>query len=285
MKNSNTDLAYFCISNLGVPYIMGTNGKVFTGAMYNDLTRRNPSGWFTARRLPKVKAQIGKRTTDCHGLIEWFLAELAGGKWSYDTTAPRDISRRDLSVQCQLQPDDRVLVRRFSNLCRTRSRQRFHGIFDLDEAFEAAQEKDGIGSLPEQPGVCVRFSGHVGVYIGGGYVVEARGFSNLCRTRSRQRFHGIFDLRVLIPVRPWALRQLCQTNAVLKASCLHDISAADVYPDMPGKPHAHAGLFRKAPDPVFFLRSFKCFVALLRRSGEAGNASASYYTVEKEKRQ
>ena len=146
MKNSNTDLAYFCISNLGVPYIMGTNGKVFTGAMYNDLTRRNPGGWFTARRLPKVKAQIGKRTTDCHGLIEWFLAELAGGKWNYDTTA--------------------------------------------DEAFEAAQEKDGIGSLPEQPGVCVRFSGHVGVYIGGGYVVEARGFEyGVCLTK--------------LPERPW----------------------------------------------------------------------------------
>ena len=30
--------------------------------------------------LPKVKAQIGKRTTDCHGLIEWFLAELADTK-------------------------------------------------------------------------------------------------------------------------------------------------------------------------------------------------------------
>ena len=144
MKNSNTDLAYFCISNLGVPYIMGTNGKVFTGAMYNDLTRRNPSGWFTARRLSKVKAQIGRRTTDCHGLIEWFLAELAGGKWNYDTTA--------------------------------------------DGAFAAAQVKGAIGSIPELPGVCVRCPGHVGVYIGGGYVVEARGFDyGVCITKLSAR--------------------------------------------------------------------------------------------------
>ncbi len=146
MKNSNTDLARFCVSKLGVPYIMGTNGRVFSQPIYNDLTRRNPGGWFTVKRLPRVKAQIGKRTTDCHGLIEWFLAELAGGKWSYDTTA--------------------------------------------DGAFAAAQGKGAIGSIPELPGVCVRCPGHVGVYIGGGYVVEARGFEyGVCLTK--------------LPERPW----------------------------------------------------------------------------------
>ena len=144
MKNSSTDLAKFCIEKIGVPYIMGTNGKVFSQPIYNDLTRRNPGGWFTARRLPAVRAQIGKRTTDCHGLIEWFLAELAGGKWSYDTTA--------------------------------------------DGAFAAAQGKGAIGSIPELPGVCVRCPGHVGVYIGGGYVVEARGFDyGVCLTKLSER--------------------------------------------------------------------------------------------------
>ena len=29
--------------------------------------------------------------------------------------------------------------------------------------------------MPDQPGVCVFMSGHVGVYIGDGYVIEARG--------------------------------------------------------------------------------------------------------------
>ena len=144
MKNSSTDLAKFCIEKIGVPYIMGTNGKVFSQPIYNDLTRRNPGGWFTVKRLPRVKAQIGKRTTDCHGLIEWFLAELAGGKWSYDTTA--------------------------------------------DGAFTAAQVKGAIGSIPELPGVCVRCPGHVGVYIGGGYVVEARGFDyGVCITALKGR--------------------------------------------------------------------------------------------------
>lgn len=132
MKNSNADLVRFCIGKVGVPYVMGTNGRVLTKAVLNDLTRRNPGKWFTASRLQAVRSWVGKRTTDCHGLIEWFMAELAGGKWTYDVTA--------------------------------------------DGAFNSATVKGSVGSIPELPGICVRYKGHVGVYIGGGYVVEARGF-------------------------------------------------------------------------------------------------------------
>ena len=132
MKNSNADLVRFCIGKVGVPYVMGTSGRVLTKAVLNDLTRRNPGKWFTASRLQAVRSWVGKRTTDCHGLIEWFMAELAGGKWTYDVTA--------------------------------------------DGAFNSATVKGSIGSIPELPGICVRYKGHVGVYIGGGYVVEARGF-------------------------------------------------------------------------------------------------------------
>ena len=124
MKNSNADLVRFCIGKVGVPYVMGTNGPVLTKAVLNDLTRRNPGKWFTASRLQAVRSWVG--------LIEWFMAELAGGKWTYDVTA--------------------------------------------DGAFNSATVKGSIGSIPELPGICVRYKGHVGVYIGGGYVVEARGF-------------------------------------------------------------------------------------------------------------
>jgi peptidoglycan hydrolase-like protein with peptidoglycan-binding domain len=37
-----------------------------------------------------------------------------------------------------------------------------------------------IGTLPDKPGIAVRFSGHVGVYVGGGEVVEWRGFKHGC---------------------------------------------------------------------------------------------------------
>lgn len=131
MNLNNAKLAKFCIDKVGTPYIMGTNGKVFTQSMHNDLTRRNPGGWFKAARLPAVKACIGQVTTDCHGLIEWFVREQTGQ--AYDTTA--------------------------------------------DAAYNAAKVKGAIKTIPELPGICVRYQGHVGVYIGGGYVVEARGFN------------------------------------------------------------------------------------------------------------
>jgi hypothetical protein len=38
----------------------------------------------------------------------------------------------------------------------------------------------GMDSLPEEPGIAVRSAGHVGVYVGGGEVVEWRGFAYGC---------------------------------------------------------------------------------------------------------
>ena len=40
---------------------------------------------------------------------------------------------------------------------------------------KACKEKGGIDTMPDEPGVLVFYSGHVGVYIGGGEVIEARG--------------------------------------------------------------------------------------------------------------
>lgn len=142
MENNNAELAKFCIEKLGTPYVMGTNGKQLTKSMYQDLIKRNPSKWFTLARRLKVKSWVGQVTTDCHGLIEWFVREQSGEK--YDTTA--------------------------------------------NGAFLAATEKGEMETMPELIGVCVRYPGHVGVYIGGGYVVEARGFDyGTCITKLNTR--------------------------------------------------------------------------------------------------
>lgn len=50
------------------------------------------------------------------------------------------------------------------------------------KAKELGMDWGPIGTLPEKPGVAVRFSGHVGVYIGNGEVVEWRGFAHGCVT-------------------------------------------------------------------------------------------------------
>ena len=43
--------------------------------------------------------------------------------------------------------------------------------------FAQSIEKGDIASMPDVPGLMVRFNGHAGIYIGGGKVIEARGFN------------------------------------------------------------------------------------------------------------
>ena len=44
-----------------------------------------------------------------------------------------------------------------------------------DSMYTAAREKGSIGSIPDIPGICVCKSGHIGVYIGNGQVIEEHG--------------------------------------------------------------------------------------------------------------
>jgi hypothetical protein len=44
-----------------------------------------------------------------------------------------------------------------------------------DGMYERAKEKGAISTIPEIPGLCIWYKGHIGVYIGNGEVIEARG--------------------------------------------------------------------------------------------------------------
>ena len=83
-------------------------------------------------------SQFGKRVHDCVGLIK-------GYRWSdTPTSAPQYVAPQDVAVG---------------------------GLYNQ------CAPKGGIASMPDQPGVCVFMAGmsHVGVYIGNGEVIEARG--------------------------------------------------------------------------------------------------------------
>ncbi|MDY0256269.1 glucosaminidase domain-containing protein [Gudongella oleilytica] len=57
--------------------------------------------------------------------------------------------------------------------------------------FQAATEKGPIGTIPEIPGVCVWLDGHIGVYIGGGLVIESTNNTKfgdgVCQTKLSDR--------------------------------------------------------------------------------------------------
>lgn len=80
--------------------------------------------------------QLGKRVHDCVGLIKGYL-------WSETPTSPPKYNAaQDVSANGMLQ---------------------------------RCKEKGAIGTMPELPGVLVFLPGHVGVYIGNGCVIEAKG--------------------------------------------------------------------------------------------------------------
>jgi hypothetical protein len=57
-----------------------------------------------------------------------------------------------------------------------------------DGMYERATVKGDIKTMPEIPGLCVRFKGHIGVYVGDGWVIEARGTKyGVVKTRLSER--------------------------------------------------------------------------------------------------
>lgn len=132
---TDSGLIDYCKFQLGRPYWMGTFGQTASAAIYEFNKKRLPQ-FYTASDFP---TQYGKRVHDSIGLIKGYL-------WS-DTpnSAPKYCSEP----------------------CRTDH--------SADSLLAACDEKGTIDTLPELPGVLVFMPEHVGVYIGGGYVIEARG--------------------------------------------------------------------------------------------------------------
>jgi len=135
MKKTNTGLVAYSKAQLGLPYWMGTFGNVASEFLYNSNKSRLPQ-YYTASDFP---TQYGKRVHDCIGLA------VKGYMWS-DTpeSAPKYASNG-----C---PD-----------------------IDADGMLRICTEKGAIDTIPELPGTLVFMKGHIGVYIGAGEVIEARG--------------------------------------------------------------------------------------------------------------
>lgn len=130
----------------GWVYWYGTCGYDCTTALLERKTKQYPAH-YTDKRQPKYKKHIrqGKVCSDCIGLFKSYA-------WDEDD----DIGTRESDYGSNDQPDQGAKT-----------------------TLSKTKVKGSIDTMPEIPGLAVwtKTGGHIGVYVGGGYVVEARGYS------------------------------------------------------------------------------------------------------------
>lgn len=118
-------------------YVWGTFGSVFTTSLYEYKLQQYPEeiGAYSDFILANW---LGGRTADCVGLIK-------GYGWLNEETL-------EINYGTNGMPD-----------------------IGADSMYYNASEKGSIGTIPEIPGLAVWHAGHIGIYIGGGEVIEAKG--------------------------------------------------------------------------------------------------------------
>lgn len=137
-KNSEDLVEYATYAwESGWGYVWGTYGNVLTESLLDYKIQQYPDGVGNRQELIR-KRWLGGRTTDCVGLIK-----------GYGWLDPKSLS-----------------IRYGTN-----------GMPDIgaDAMFKSATRKGGMDSMPDTPGLAVWKSGHIGVYIGNGEVIEAMG--------------------------------------------------------------------------------------------------------------
>lgn len=138
MAKTNKGLVSYAKAQIGKPYWWGTFGQKATTSLLTQKARQYPSMYPQHRINTATKNHLGKKVHDCVGLIKGYL-------WcdSNSDNTPRYIAAQDKSA---------------------------NGMYN------ACKERGYISTMPDIEGVLVFMDGHVGVYIGNGYVVEAKGF-------------------------------------------------------------------------------------------------------------
>ena len=140
-KNSD-DLAAYAIQawENGWGYVWGTYGNILTEALLEYKITQYPDG--VGNYEAYIRANwLGGRTTDCVGLIKGY------GWLNTDTLT--------ISYGTNGMPD-----------------------YSANQMYQSATVSGDISTMPDTPGIAVWKDGHIGVYIGDGYVIEAMGTSS-----------------------------------------------------------------------------------------------------------
>lgn len=137
-KNAHDLVAYaICAWESGWGYVWGTYGDVLTESLFAYKLEQYPDGVGSYEDFIRAN-WLGGRTTDCVGLIK-------GYGWLSPETMTIDYGT--------------------------------HGMPDIgaNQMYYSATESGTIDTMPDIPGLAVWHDGHIGVYIGGGQVIEAMG--------------------------------------------------------------------------------------------------------------
>ncbi len=138
-KKNNLDLVQWAITaqDSGWGYVLGTYGQVLSRSAFEAKLSQYPDQIEPYKDFI-LSHWIGRRTADCIGLIKgycWYDA--ASDSIGYATNGMPDIG--------------------------------------TEQIYNWATQKGSISTMPEIPGIILWKTGHVGVYIGNGIVVEALG--------------------------------------------------------------------------------------------------------------
>lgn len=133
---TGNDFATACEAQAGSAYIWGGLGYTLTEGRITQLKGIYPKV-FTDSYVAKCRANIGRKAFDCVGLVKHFLWGNSGDGVLRHYNAATD--------------------------------------YDANTMLKKCTETGKMNKLPELPGLLLHRSGHVGVYLGGGRIVEARG--------------------------------------------------------------------------------------------------------------
>lgn len=136
---NNLDLAAYAVqaweNNWG--YVWGTYGNVLTESLFAYKLKQYPDG--VGKYETFIRSNwLGRWTADCIGLIKGYgWLDASSGTIRYGTNGMPDYS--------------------------------------ANQMYQSATVKGSMDTMPEIKGLAVWKSGHIGIYIGNGYVVEAMG--------------------------------------------------------------------------------------------------------------
>ena len=136
---NNLDLVEFAkeAERTGWGYVWGTYGRILTEELFNAKLEQYPDD--IGEHEEFIRSHwIGRRTADCVGLIKAY-------GWLDPETHEISYGANDFTD------------------------------YGANGMYYAASEKGSIDTIPEIPGLAVWHTGHIGIYIGNGEVIEAMG--------------------------------------------------------------------------------------------------------------